>query len=210
MDKLKTIKKISAYVDEKGYDISANEKELLMKNVFYDFGRNVGLAASASSCLDLLPKNKDAYREYASYLAERYSLNQNVLEAECGRFPALSHHLAKFQAGRGTITAFDPLLVIAKEDNVQLSRSRFGYEDYKDDYNLVTSMYPSKMLLPIIIFLNERGIDYSFLTSPFSSNSEEIIYFSKNSLPKSKNLDTRILETDYHQSLVLSSYKKRH
>lgn len=210
MSKIVENDKIIKYLDEHGYIGSNLAREKLLKRISDERIDNSSVVASVYSCLDLSPRKDDIYKEYAGYIADRYSLDQDILEIGCGHFPALARQIDKIQSIRGTITAYDPLLCVTKEGGVRLiSRS---FEDVKklDNYSLVVAMYPPRNIVPLVYDINERGIDFSFLSSIDSPITEELISLATSNLPDDKCLDMRILEVGRIKKLVLSSSRKKY
>lgn len=203
-------KMILKYLEEHGYSGSNVEKERILKSISKERERNSGISASVYSCLDLLPRKDDIYKEYASYISDRYSLDQDILEIGCGCFPALARQLDKIQSSKGTITAYDPFLCVFKQGGVRLVNKAFDVVDKLDDYSLVIAIHPPRNIVPLVCDINERGIDFSFLSSIDSPITEELISLATSNIPDDKCLDMRILEVGRIKKLVLSSSRKKY
>lgn len=96
------------------------------------------------SALNMLPKKYNLYIDFIKIIKKRHSLNQNILEIGCGRYPALSCEIAKIQRKKkaGTITACDPLLMIDNIQNIKLIKDEFKDDTEIQNYDLIIASYP--------------------------------------------------------------------
>lgn len=133
---------------------------------YYKKGIRIDIIDQALVAIDLLPDDVNLYKRYLEFLKERYSLDQDILEVGCGRFPAFSKYVdnVQSQTGKGTITAYDPDLITTTFGNIKLYKKAFDENTKISDYSLITSVRPCEATLSLIQRANEEDKDFSILT----------------------------------------------
>lgn len=155
---------LSLYEDDYDEDaicfIRENYLEFLKKGI------RVDVVDQALVAVDLLPDDVNLYKRYLEFLKERYSLDREILEIGCGRFPAFSKYvdLAQRERKKGTITAYDPHLITAKFGNIRLHKKLFDEKTPIGKFSLITSVRPCDVTLKLIERANDEDKDFSILT----------------------------------------------
>lgn len=152
------------------YEDSYDEEALIfIRDNFLHFlnkGIRVDVVDQALVAVDLLPDDVNLYKRYIEFLQQRYSLEQDILEVGCGRFPAFSKYvdIAQRKSGKGTITAYDPYLVTINFGNIKLYKKLFDKNTSLSNYSLITSVRPCDITLNLIERANAEDKDFSILT----------------------------------------------
>ncbi len=95
--------------------------------------------------LGLLDKSENYYLGFAETVAKKYGLDCRFLEVGGGYFPAFSYHLDQLQQeanSSGTITVYDPKLVVTGLGNVHLRHSMFTSETSIDEFDVLVGIMP--------------------------------------------------------------------
>lgn len=92
------------------------------------------------------PKIGTFYNAHFSRIQELFGLDGNILEIGGGRYPAFANKVAAYQhqLKKGTITMYDPDLIITKPKykNLTLIKENFTTEHDIHSYDLVTGLLP--------------------------------------------------------------------
>ena len=184
---------LSLYEDDYDDDaicfIRDNYLEFLKKGI------RVDVVDQALVAVDLLPDDVNLYKRYLEFLKERYSLDREILEIGCGRFPAFSKYvdLAQREMNRGTITAYDPRLITTKFGNIRLHRRLFDDKTPISDFSLITAVRPCEATLSLIERANETDKDFSLLTCG-CTHFPEIHLACQKSVPTRKEWHKYLIE----------------
>lgn len=96
--------------------------------------------------LGVYDKENNMYLEHLNKIKENFDIRSNILEIGCGSIPAFGNLVAKEQLklGKGTITVYDPYLVLDKPKypNMVLHRNIFTEKKDADNYDLITGIFP--------------------------------------------------------------------
>ena len=96
-------------------------------------------------CFGLLDKSENYYLGFAEIVGKKYGLNCRFLEVGGGYFPAFSYHMDKLQQeanSSGTITVYDPKLVVTGLGNVRLRHSLFTAETSISEFDVLVGIMP--------------------------------------------------------------------
>lgn len=103
--------------------------------------------------IGLLEPEKNCYLGFAKMIGETYGWNSHILEVGGGFYSAFSKYMDQFQQshnGSGTITTFDPRLIVNKLGNVKLHREEFREEMTTESYDLIVGIMPCEATSMII------------------------------------------------------------
>lgn len=86
------------------------------------------------------------YNAHLERIQSMYGLDKNILEVAGGRMPAFAHKVATIQqqTKKGTITVYDPELIITKPKfkNLTLHKEEFTFDHDVHSYDLVMGLLP--------------------------------------------------------------------
>ena len=92
----------------------------------------------------LLSVKENYYAAFAKKIGKIYGWNTRILEIGGGFFPAFSRTMHAYQEkkGMGTITVYDPQLVVTKLEGISLKKEEFTKETDIKDYDLLVGIMP--------------------------------------------------------------------
>lgn len=96
-------------------------------------------------CLGLLDKSENYYLGFAEMVGKKYGLDCHFLEVGGGYFPAFSYHMDQLQTeanSSGTITVYDPKLIVTGLGNVRLRHSMFTLETPISEFDVLVGIMP--------------------------------------------------------------------
>ncbi len=86
------------------------------------------------------------YNYHLKMIEELFNINSNIAEIGAGFFPSFANMMARsqFQTKQGTITIFDPELVITtpKYKNMKLHKEEFNFQMDVSNYDLLVGLLP--------------------------------------------------------------------
>ena len=86
------------------------------------------------------------YKEHLKRLKERFDIRGNVLDVASGSIPAFANLLAheQLKIGSGTVTLYEPLLIVDKPKypNMTMYRQNFTEYTYIKNFDLITGIMP--------------------------------------------------------------------
>ena len=103
--------------------------------------------------LDLLNPEENCYLQFAQLIGKLYGWDTHVLEIGGGFYPSFSRHLDRLQKehnSSGTITTYDPRLVVSSLGNVKLHKEDFQEEMTIESYDLIVGIMPCEATSMII------------------------------------------------------------
>lgn len=214
---------LSLYEDE----YTEDEINFIRSNLinFFKSGTQIDITSQVLVALGRLPDCDNRYKKYLEFLKTRYSLDGNILEVACGKFPALSKYIDEYQKdlSNGSITAYDPKLITTSYGNIRLHKKIFDDTIDLSNYSLVTAIHPSEATVQIIEAANKGDRDFSILTCGCAHFPDKerpffytpaIMYEWQNYLINVARRDlspSRTLDIDYIDGIntpVISSRKK--
>ena len=99
-------------------------------------------------------KALELYKNHFSKFKSNFSFSQNIIDIGGGRLPAFANMIAEEQLkiGKGTITVYDPKLVITKPkfDNMRLVKEKFTKDTDVSKYDLMLGIFPCEATSAII------------------------------------------------------------
>lgn len=150
--KSKFLKYMERY-KEKYTDI---EKEYIYKNFNRFLYDNAGpdILMQIYSELDITHIDGDFYDEHLNKVKSIFGLDKNILEVASGYMPSFANKIAKYQQkiGKGTITLYEPLLIIDKPKypNMKLHREEFKESTPIKDYDLLIGILTCEATTPLL------------------------------------------------------------
>lgn len=101
----------------------------------------------------ILNEDENCYLGFANMVGERYGWNSHILEIGGGFFPMFSKYVDEFQqenGSKGTITVYDPDLIVDRLGNIALHKECFTEEMSVESYDLVVGIMPCEATRMII------------------------------------------------------------
>ncbi len=103
--------------------------------------------------LGLLNPEENCYLQLAKLIGNLYGWDSHVLEIGGGFYPSFSRHMDLLQQannGSGTITTYDPRLVVSSLGNIKLHKEEFKKEMLVESYDLIVGIMPCEATSMII------------------------------------------------------------
>lgn len=103
--------------------------------------------------IGLLEPVENCYLQFAKLVGEIYGWDTHILEIGGGFYPAFSKYIDHFQQAsnsNGTITTFDPRLVVNELGKVKLHKEIFSEEMTIESYDLIVGIMPCEATSMII------------------------------------------------------------
>lgn len=179
------------------------------------------------SSVGLINPKYDLYFQFLNKIKEKFGIDKNILEVGAGFYPALSEKIDKQQnlIGKGTITAYDPNLIVNNLGNINLNKEYFNSQTPLNNIDLIVAVWPCHATEDIIKISCNNNIDFSIVLcncihhiddayKNIRSWQEYIYEFGKNSISKDKILELDYIDNDGYiidekpYELVISSRKK--
>lgn len=101
----------------------------------------------------MLKPEENCYLGFSKMIGERYGWDYHVLEVGSGFFPIFSKYMDESQRehnASGTITTYDPTLILTKLGNIQLHKEEFSEEMDVSSYDLLVGIMPCEATRMII------------------------------------------------------------
>lgn len=183
-------------------DTYENYEDFIINNFYNEIGSKSSIINSIKSYLNLSTNAFDIYRSYFEFLKNNYDLTGNILEVASGPFPTISKYIDDYQKekNKGSIEAYDPILVNATLGNIKLNKKRFDDNIVLSDKNLIFSMAPCSFTKELISISNKNKKDFSILLcsclfNHFRSQDEYLKYLLRYSMMSNK--DDSIINITY-------------
>ena len=165
MDKI-TKEKLDAFISMHSSKLDSDLIDFVYNHFdeYLDGETQIDLLAQVAYEIGLKPKRGTIYEDYFKFLSDTFGLERDILEVGCGYFPAFASMIDKYQQekGVGSIEAYDPYLVVAKEGKIKLHQKLFETLD-NDKITLVTSIFPCEGSMTIIDEASKHNVEYSIL-----------------------------------------------
>lgn len=112
------------------YDIKNYRRIDIMNQIYAEIG--------------VFPDNKNLYKGILNFIKEKHDINCNILEIGCGYFPIFAKYIDEEQkkSDSGSITVYDPNLVVENLGNIILNKRFLLTDDNIDRYDLVVGISP--------------------------------------------------------------------
>ena len=149
------MKKLADYLQIYGWGYSDNNIDLLLSTFLAPIPTKdlPDILKQIYAAFDMLEPEENCYLQFAKMVGERYGWDAHILEIGGGVFPAFAKYVDELQqehGGKGTITTYDPWLVVDKLGNVKLHREAFSYSMPVDSFDLIVGIMPCKATEAII------------------------------------------------------------
>lgn len=164
---------LSIYGDEYDRSITDEEAEYIemslssyilahYKEAYYDFNNGETIFSQIFSAIDALPKDKNPYFQMANKIEEEYGLDRDIVEVGGGRYPALAREIHKRQAKlhKGSITVYDPSLVVLQLEGIHLVKTPFNNATPLLKTDLVVGQKPCFATESIIRVANKNSVPF--------------------------------------------------
>ncbi len=129
---------------QKQYD--EEELEYLKKYFLSDCQEaNSDILMQIYAKFEMLEQSENYYLGFAKMIGKKYGWDSHILEIGGGYYPIFSKYVDDFQRKNhacGTITTYDPSLVVSKLGNVRLHKKRFTSDLDVDAYDLLVGIMP--------------------------------------------------------------------
>lgn len=131
------------------------------KDVNIDITKEPDYVLQILSVLEILDEKNDVYKYLFKEICKYHDIKQNILEIGCGKYPSLARIIAKKQIKikQGTITVYDPKLVLTNAYPLKLKRERFNYGTNLNRFGLIIGINPGDNIEAIIEKSNEEHKD---------------------------------------------------
>lgn len=154
-EQLKYMKKFVDYLNTYGYEYTELAIEFLLESFLLPMSieSTPDILKQIYDELDMLLPEENCYLQFAQLVGETYGWNSHILEIGGGSFPSFSKHMDEFQQSRnssGTITTYDPRLVVNKLGNIRLHKEFFSKEMTVESYDLIVGIMPCEATSMII------------------------------------------------------------
>ena len=109
------------------YNYSEYERFGVLLNIFDYTANESDICSQIRAYLGLDKGCKDAYMGYLQILKKYFTLDRDIVEVGAGHFPIMSHYIdnEQIKIKKGTITAYDPKLVVSSLGNISLQKKEF-------------------------------------------------------------------------------------
>lgn len=109
--------------------------------------------------LDIIPKEINRYFGLLDKLKDNYDINSNILEIGGGFVPVFAKEVSNIQQ-RGSITVYDPMLVVTEIGNVKLVKDDFSHDTDIRAYDLLVGICPCEATTKIIERANDEHKEF--------------------------------------------------
>lgn len=149
------MKKLVDYLQKYGWGYSDNNIAFLLDTFLQPIPTKdlPDILKQIYAAFDMLEPEENCYLQFAKMVGERYGWDAHILEIGGGAFPAFAKYVDKLQkehGSKGTITTYDPWLVVDKLGHVNLHRKTFSTSMSVDSFDLIVGIMPCKATETII------------------------------------------------------------
>lgn len=134
-------------------------------NVFSDgmIDIRMDIVRQVLAALGILSDEMNIYKAYLLYLEKIFSLKRDIVEVGSGFYPILSSYIDKKQniLEAGTITSYDPRLIISNLGNVCLIKDPISEENFLKQFDLAIAFAPCEATEILIRNANRDKIEFS-------------------------------------------------
>lgn len=154
-EQLMYMKKFVEYLNTYGYGYPEEALEFLLDSFLLPMpiDSTPDILKQIYDELDMLAPEENCYLQFAQLVGELYGWDSHILEVGGGFFPSFSKHIDRLQQSHnssGTITTYDPRLVIQKLGNVKLYKGFFADDVTVESYDLIVGIMPCEATSKII------------------------------------------------------------
>ena len=162
----------------------------------------------------------NAYDRHIKAMQRDYDLNRNLIEVGAGFYPAVAEKIAGIQEA-GSVTAYDPELIVEEMAQVILKKSKFDAKTDIKGADMLYAIMPCEATLDAIEGANENDIDlylalcgcthfksWSILWGPATWGRwfDYVVSEVERTLPKGRKYE--IDESDEFQYPTIKTYRK--
>lgn len=150
--------------------------------------------------IDALPEERNSYYQMAKKIENEYGLDRNIVEVGGGLFPALAFEIAKRQqiTGKGTITVYDPNMVVTNLDGIKIVKDYFTENCQLEEGSLLVARKPCEASETVIRTANKYKVEFYLNLCCCAHTPEEYAL-------KHKNVNWRVVWQSYIEDLAMST-----
>ena len=174
------------------YNYNEYERFGVLYTIFDEDKRQCDISAQIRAYLNIDKGYNNSYIGYFNLLKKYFDLGSDVVEVGSGHFPIMSHYIDKEQIKikKGTITAYDPKLVLSKLGNIILQKKEFAISTVIKQSSLLVGISPCNATDVIIkkAYQDETEFFISMCFCPPYNGDYKLLYdfAKKNSEPNSE------------------------
>lgn len=144
--KIMYLQMLSNYLKQYRNQYPENAVEYIQSHFFSDIkaGMVPDILMQIYGEFDMIPKSENYYLKFAQEIGKIYGWDTRFLEIGGGFFPTFSKYLSNLQTehhGSGTVTVYDPTLVVASMPNISLHKEKFTEETDISEYDVLIGIY---------------------------------------------------------------------
>jgi hypothetical protein len=111
--------------------------------------------------IGILPDEENTYKDFINLMKKKYNIYSNILEIGSGFIPTMAQYIDDEQRSvSGTITVYDPELIIEKRGNIKLFKNNFTCNDSVNDYDLIIAVAACEASKMLIRKANDANKDF--------------------------------------------------
>ena len=130
-------------------------------------------------------KSLEVYRNHFNKLKKHFSLSRNIIDIGGGFLPAFANMIAEeqYKIGTGTITVYDPALVVTepKYSNMTLIKDEFTTDTDVSNYDLMLGLFPCEATRSIVESAKKNNKDFYVAECGCGHAVNPYYYFDKDS-----------------------------
>jgi hypothetical protein len=153
-----------SYIEQYGHLYSAAALEHINDNFAtgLDNDMRADVLNQVYAHLGMLTDEQNLYKGYLKLLKYNFNIDNNILEVGGGYLPVMAEYIdcEQQQIGTGTITVYDPNLVVNKLGNINLVKKEFKPNYNISEYDLVMGIMPCEATEMIIKAANNANKDF--------------------------------------------------
>lgn len=119
-----------------------NYDPVILDYITNEFGSKSDVLCQIYAKLGMLSDYENYYLHFAQSVIEKYGRSTNIIEIAGGYYPVFAEYVSKMQSSKGSITVYDPKLVVNNLKGVKLCREDFTSKVSLDNYDVVVGINP--------------------------------------------------------------------
>lgn len=157
----KYTKLFNEYMEIYGPLYEESEREYILLNFLNSYfaeGIDIDIMNQVYETIGLFDNYTNVYSVNLKYLMECYDINTDILEVGGGFVPAFAKKLSEKQE-HGSVTVFDPLLIVSQFGNLRLHKEEFTDETDVSNFKLLVGIEPCDATITMIKSANKNDLD---------------------------------------------------
>lgn len=129
------------------------------------------------SHVGIINKNIDRYDGFFKLIKKEFGVDKNIIDVGCGFIPVLCEKIDKAQQeiGKGSITGYDPNLIMTDLGKIKLYKKLFEVKDNISKFDLVVGFFPCEATE--LIIEKACGFEKDFIVGLCGCDHRNIPYF---------------------------------